>query len=73
MIKVTIKGKEIKLGQFLKKVNETPTGGAAKWFLSNNKIKINNEIPQGRSAKIHPGDIVWVNNTVYKIESEDEE
>ncbi|UUD36216.1 RNA-binding S4 domain-containing protein [Mycoplasmopsis citelli] len=68
---VKIKGDSIKLSQFLKKIQETQTGGQSKFFIKNNDIKINGQIPQGRSSKIKPGDIVWVNDTLIKVLSED--
>ncbi|UUM19816.1 MULTISPECIES: RNA-binding S4 domain-containing protein [unclassified Mycoplasma] len=69
---VKIKGDSIKLSQFLKKIHETQTGGQAKYFVKNNSIKINGETPQGRSSKIKPGDIVWVNDTLIKVVAEEE-
>ncbi|RIV16251.1 RNA-binding S4 domain-containing protein [Mycoplasmopsis gallopavonis] len=67
---IKIKGDSIKVSQFLKKIDEIQTGGAAKGFLQNNVVKINGQIAQGRSTKIRPGDIVWVNDTLIKVESE---
>ncbi|QGZ97187.1 RNA-binding protein [Mycoplasma sp. NEAQ87857] len=69
---VKIKGDSIKVSQFLKKIDEVPTGGAAKSFLLYNDVKINGEQAKGRSSKIRPGDIVWVNNTLIKVESLDQ-
>ncbi|VEU76323.1 RNA-binding S4 domain-containing protein [Mycoplasmopsis columboralis] len=68
---VKIKGDSIKLSQFLKKIDETQSGGQSKFFIKNNSIKINGEAPQGRSSKIKPGDIVWVNDTLIKVVSEE--
>ncbi len=70
---VKIKGDSIKVSQFLKKIEEIQTGGAAKGFLQNNEVKINGETPKGRSSKIRPGDVIWVNNTLIKVESEENE
>ncbi|WP_036463888.1 RNA-binding S4 domain-containing protein [Mycoplasmopsis sturni] len=70
---VKIKGESIKLSQFLKKVDEIQTGGQSKWFVEENSIKINGRKPDGRSAKIRIGDIVWVNDIIYKIESINDE
>ncbi|WP_235666075.1 RNA-binding S4 domain-containing protein [Mycoplasmopsis anatis] len=35
-----------------------------------NKVVINGNEAKGRSSKIKPGDIVWVNDSLFKIESE---
>ncbi|MEA4333779.1 RNA-binding S4 domain-containing protein [Mycoplasma sp. 1232] len=67
---IKIIGDSIKLSQFLKKINETDTGGQAKFFIETNDIKINNKKPEGRSSKIHPGDVVWINDQIYVIEKE---
>ncbi|ADE19525.1 RNA-binding S4 domain-containing protein [Mycoplasma crocodyli] len=70
---IKIKGEFIKVGQFLKKINEVSTGGRTKEFLKYNTIQINGKTPEGRSSKIRPGDIVWVNDTLIKIEENKEE
>lgn len=70
---IKIKGEFIKLSQFLKKIDEIGSGGQSKFFVQSNDIKINGKKPVGRSSKIKPGDIVWVNDSLYKIESETEE
>lgn len=68
---VKIKGDSIKVSQFLKKIGEISTGGQSKSFFDNNTMKINGEVPKGRSSKIKPGDIIWVNDTLIKVESEE--
>ncbi|WP_426461285.1 RNA-binding S4 domain-containing protein [Mycoplasma hafezii] len=70
---IKIKGDSIKVSQFLKKIDEIQTGGASKSFLETNTVKINGAIAKGRSSKIRPGDIVWVNDTLIKVESTEEE
>ncbi|WP_036452530.1 RNA-binding S4 domain-containing protein [Mycoplasma buteonis] len=69
---IKIKGESIKVSQFLKKIDEIQTGGAAKSFLEYNSVKINGEPAKGRTSKIRPGDIVWVNDTLIKIEALEE-
>lgn len=68
---VKIKGEFIKLGQFLKKINEIDTGGQARTFLKSNLVKINGKTPEGRSSKIKPGDVVWINDILIKVEVEE--
>ncbi|EFF41309.1 RNA-binding S4 domain-containing protein [Mycoplasmopsis alligatoris] len=70
---VKISGDSIKLSQFLKKINEISTGGGAKSFIKLNSITINEKTPEGRSTKIKPGDIVWINDEVIKVVAEDSE
>ncbi|WP_025755386.1 RNA-binding S4 domain-containing protein [Mycoplasmopsis cricetuli] len=71
-MKVKIKGESIKLKQFLKKIGETPTGGSGKLFLLHNTVKINGVPPIGGSTKIKPGDIVWVNDILIQVVSDEE-
>ncbi|MGX9339649.1 RNA-binding S4 domain-containing protein [Mycoplasma sp. 332] len=66
-MKIEIYGSEIKLGQFLKKINLCRTGGMAKIFLSFHKVKINDRIPKGRNATIRVGDTVWIDDQIYLI------
>ncbi|WP_330463427.1 RNA-binding S4 domain-containing protein [Metamycoplasma gateae] len=66
-MKVEIFGEEIKLSQFLKKVNVCRTGGMAKYFLNVHTVKINDRTPDGRNAKIRIGDTVWIDEQVYFI------
>lgn len=55
----------ITLGQFLKVLGMIPTGGAAKWFLSENLVLINGEKEDRRGRKLYKGDTI-------KIEDHDE-
>ena len=66
-MKVEIVGEYIKLGQLIKKLDLIDTGGQIKDFLKNNIIKINNEIPKGRSTKVFVDSTVWIGDEVYKI------
>ncbi|WP_027120522.1 RNA-binding S4 domain-containing protein [Mycoplasmopsis lipofaciens] len=64
---VKIKGEFITIGKLLKLIGEIDTGGTSKIFLETNEIKINNKKPQGRSTKVFPEDIVWINDKLFKI------
>lgn len=55
-MKIVIKDDSIKIGQLLKKINVINSGGEAKFFLANNKITINGNVPEGRGSKVHVGD-----------------
>lgn len=72
-MKVEINGEFIKLGQLIKKLNLIDTGGQVKDFINNNVIKINNEVPKGRSTKVFSGSTVWIDDEVYKIISVEKE
>ncbi|MCU9931316.1 RNA-binding S4 domain-containing protein [Mycoplasmopsis felis] len=67
---IKIKTNEIKLGQLLKKIDEINTGGQAKFFIEENFIKINDKQNVTRNSKIRSGDILKINENIYKIEKE---
>ncbi|WP_137596765.1 S4 domain-containing protein YaaA [Paucilactobacillus kaifaensis] len=50
----------ITLGQLLKEQSIIASGGAAKWFLSENEVIINGEIDQRRGRKLYAGDRVQI-------------
>ncbi|MBE3569486.1 MAG: S4 domain-containing protein YaaA [Bacillales bacterium] len=58
--KVCIDTETITLGQFLKLINAIPTGGMAKWFLSEHEVYVNGELDQRRGKKLKPGDTVVI-------------
>jgi ribosome-associated protein len=58
--KIFIDTDTITLGQFLKLINAIPTGGMAKWFLSEHEVYINGELDQRRGKKLKPGDTVVI-------------
>ena len=66
-MEIEIYGNEIKVSQFLKKMGLTDTGGKTKFFIKSHKIVINGEPIQGRNTKIKVGDVVWIDDNVYKI------
>ncbi|TCG11252.1 RNA-binding S4 domain-containing protein [Mycoplasma todarodis] len=72
-MKIEIIGEYIKLGQLLKKLRFTHSGGAAKVFIERNKITINGKEPEGRGSKIRPGDTLWINDQVYLIKLKKED
>ncbi|WP_322935123.1 RNA-binding S4 domain-containing protein [Mycoplasmopsis felis] len=67
---IKIKTNEIKLGQLLKKIDQINTGGQAKFFIEENFIKINDKQNVTRNSKIRSGDILKINENIYKIEKE---
>ena len=48
----------ITLGQLLKEEGIIPTGGAAKWFLKEHDVRINDELENRRGRKLYPEDVV---------------
>ncbi len=58
----------ITLQQVLKKLNIISSGGAAKYYLSENSVLVNDEPEQRRGRKLYPNDVLVVNNKRYVIE-----
>ena len=48
----------ITLGQLLKEEGIIPTGGAAKWYLKENKVLVNGKPDDRRGRKLYPDDQV---------------
>ncbi|KRL27833.1 hypothetical protein FD27_GL000575 [Limosilactobacillus frumenti DSM 13145] len=57
---VTIDRPFITLGQLLKEEGIIPTGGAAKWFLKDHEVRINDELEDRRGKKLYPDDVVII-------------
>ncbi|MDD6431847.1 MAG: S4 domain-containing protein YaaA [Lactobacillaceae bacterium] len=55
---ITIDRPFITLGQLLKEEGIIPTGGAAKWYLKENKVLVNGEPDDRRGRKLYPDDQV---------------
>jgi len=66
-MQIKIKTDYITLGQFLKFAGLIDTGGQAKDYIAMNSIKINGLAVMQRGKKIHAGDVVQVNKTVFTI------
>lgn len=57
---VPINGEYITLGQLLKLTDCISTGGQAKPFLQQVKVKVNGEMENRRGRKLYDGDVVEV-------------
>ena len=57
---VQIEGPFITLGQLLKEESIISSGGAAKWFLRETEVLVNDEVDQRRGRKLYPNDQVTV-------------
>ncbi len=71
-MKVKIKGKFIKLGQLIKKLDIIDTGGQAKYFVKSHDIRINNEDGAKRNTKVWVNSTVWIDDQVFYIVEDDE-
>jgi S4 domain protein YaaA len=67
MVDVKITSEYITLGQFLKFVSIIGNGSEAKIYLASNIVYINDVEDARRGRKIYPGDVVKVENKVYKV------
>ena len=57
---ISIESDFITLGQVLKNEGIIATGGQAKWFLSEEKVLVNQEQETRRGRKLYPGDQVTI-------------
>lgn len=70
--KVLIHTEFITLGQLVKLLKLTSSGGGEKVFLAENEILINGEKDNRRGRKIRPGDKVIISNVTYLVCSSQE-
>lgn len=68
MKSVKITTEYIELQQLLKIENFISSGGAAKYFLAENKILVNNELENRRGRKLYPKDVVKILGKEFIIE-----
>lgn len=68
-----IVGEYVTLGQFLKEISEIPSGGAAKWYLQDYPVVIDDQMETRRGRKIYPQMTVQLtsNDEVYLFTSDD--
>lgn len=59
----------ITLGQALKEAGLIGTGGQAKWFLSENPVKVNGEAEDRRGRKLYPKDQVELADLTIRIDN----
>ena len=62
--------KPLTLQQFLKLKDIVFSGGEAKLFIQDGKVKVNGEIEKRRGRKIQIGDVIEVEGKVYKVEND---
>jgi len=72
MQKISIYTENINLSQLLKWANITNSGGEAKTFIREGKIKVNGEVVKSPGKKIFPGDVIEFADTEkkYLVEGE---
>lgn len=68
VIKITTE--YITLGQFLKLTNIISSGSEAKYFLSSNKVLVNNQADERRGRKLYSKDIIKIKENEYMVSSE---
>lgn len=69
---ITISSEYITIGQMLKEVGIIDTGGMAKWFLSEHKLFLNNELEARRGKKLFNGDLITIpSHGTFRIISKD--
>ena len=68
---VKINTQFIQLQSFLKFKGIAETGGQAKEFIQDGKIRVNGEVCTARGKKIRPGDIISAFAVDYEITNED--
>lgn len=67
MEEISINSEFIKLDSFLKWCGAVSLGSEAKFYILNEKVKVNDEIETRRGKKLYKGDTVEFDNKVYKI------
>lgn len=67
VVQRSIQTEFIRLDSFLKLCDAVQSGGHAKIVIQDGEIKVNKEICTQRGKKLHPGDKVEFENTVYEI------
>ncbi|MDO4198043.1 MAG: S4 domain-containing protein YaaA [Erysipelotrichaceae bacterium] len=65
--KIEIRDEYITLGQLLKICDFVSTGGAVKWFLSNETVLLNGESENRRGKKLYKGDHIVIGNREIEI------
>lgn len=67
-MKIKIDTEFIKLDSLLKLSGVVPTGGAAKIFIQDGEVKLNDEVCTMRGKKIRKGDKVKIFNELIEVE-----
>lgn len=70
MEEILINEEYITLSQFLKMTNFISSGGAAKFFLKEQTVTLNNEVETRRGKKLYPNDIIKIENQEFIIVNE---
>ena len=65
--KVAIVTEYITLGRLLKFADIVDGGGAAKFYLAENKVLVNGEEDNRRGRKLRPGDVIELKEGRYEI------
>ena len=63
-------GDYIQLNQFLKREDITPSGGQAKYYIAEGKVKVNGKTETAIRKKLVPGDTVEVDGITFLMEAD---
>ncbi|WP_062310100.1 S4 domain-containing protein YaaA [Alicyclobacillus sendaiensis] len=66
---VHIRGDHITLGQLLKKLQMVASGGEAKSYLAEGRVRVNGAVETRRGRKLRGGDEIEVAGAVYRVVS----
>jgi ribosome-associated protein len=64
---IAIRGDMIRLGQLLKLADLVDTGGEARDLLEEEQVLVNGERETRRGRQLHPGDVIFLTDTVLEI------
>jgi ribosome-associated protein len=62
-----IAGEEIRLGQLLKLIGMTASGGRVKQLLTEREVRVNGVIETRRGRRLRDGDVVEVDGTATRV------
>jgi ribosome-associated protein len=58
---------DIRLGQFLKLVGLTATGGEAKWLIQDGQVQVNGQVETRRKRQLQAGDRVTIGQRTFVV------
>jgi len=62
----------IELGQFIKCMNLTSTGGQAKYLIQSGMVEVNGEVETRRRRKLVAGDLVCIDDREFMVSFDEE-
>jgi len=68
MATVVIFTDTVELAALLKWAQVVPTGGQAKRLIEAGRVQVNGTVERRRSRRVHVGDVVVIEGTVFRVE-----